>query len=95
MDINYLKSYYLKADSIVLVSDGLKKSFLNIYPEFKDKSYVVRNILDVDEITKKSKEQKGFDDVTDSVRILSVGRLTEAKAFHYAIEAASILKEII
>lgn len=92
MDINYLKSYYLKADSIVLVSDGLKKSFLNIYPEFKDKSYVVRNILDVDEITKKSKEQKGFDDVTDSVRILSVGRLTEAKAFHYAIEAASILK---
>ena len=46
-------------------------------------------------LQKNQKEQKGFDDVTDSVRILSVGRLTEAKAFHYAIEAASILKEII
>lgn len=93
LDLNFIEKYYKKADSIVVDAETGISRFLEIYPYMKNKLYAVRNILNTDELFDKAKDGQGFTDEFDGIRILSVGRLTEAKAFHYAIKSAAILKK--
>ncbi|MBR5809332.1 MAG: glycosyltransferase [Clostridia bacterium] len=93
VNLKYLKKYYQKSDRIVVVAESGILRFTEIYPQFADKICVIRDILDIEEIISKSKQGEGFTDGYDGTRILSVGRLVEAKAFHLAIEAAAVLKQ--
>ena len=92
-DVVFSKKYYQTADQVVVVDNSGVESFCEIYPELHQKVCTIRNIIPVDEIRKKAKEGTGFTDGYEGVRILSVGRLCEAKAFHLAVGAANILKK--
>lgn len=84
---------YQKYNRIFAVSDEVKKAFLKVYPECEDKTDVFHNMLNCQGIRDKAKQTGGFTDSFDGKRILSVGRLTEQKAFEISIEAMKLLKE--
>ena len=89
MDENCYECY----DKIFPISDEVRDSFLKIYPEFSKRTEVFHNVIDREEICRKSKLPGGFTDSYDGIRILTVGRLTELKAYPVAIEALRLLKE--
>ena len=84
---------YLDFDRVFTVSDEVKKSFLEVYPECRSYTGVFHNLLDNEEIIRKSKLAGGFEDAYDGKRILTVGRLTAQKAYDIAIDAMKILKD--
>ena len=80
-------------DYIAGVSEQCVETFLNLFPQFKNKVTVIENILSKDFIEK----QSNLFDVSgemqsDSIKLLSVGRFCEAKNFDNVPEIASIMK---
>ncbi len=84
---------YLSYDRVFTVSDEVKDAFLKVYPECIGYTAVFHNILDVHEIHQLARVPGGFTDSFDGMRILTVGRLTEQKAYDIAVEALFILKQ--
>ena len=87
------KDCYSKFDRIFTVSDEVKTSFLEAYPEHSDKVEVFHNILNVPEIRRKSLLPGGFTDSYNGTRILTIGRLTAQKAFEVSIDALKLLRD--
>lgn len=87
------KNCYLDFDRIFTVSDEVKKSFVEAYPERRDNTYVFHNLIDQKEIRRKAELPGGFEDSYDGKRILTVGRLTAQKAYEISIDAMKILKD--
>lgn len=92
-DTDYMYRFYEKADCVVTVDQSGVGRFADIYPALADKAITIRNIIPVDEIRQKAAQDAGFDDDYAGIRLLSVGRLCEAKAFHLAVDAAAILRD--
>lgn len=90
-DTNYVRQFYEAADFIVTDSENGKNNIKRIYPDMYEKTRVFLNILDVNGIIAKSEETENILSKEECVKILSIGRLVEAKAFHLAVEAANIL----
>lgn len=90
---NLDRNCYPDFDRIFTVSDEVKKSFLEVYPECGKDTYVFHNLIDQDEIRRKAELPGGFDDPYDGARILTVGRLTAQKAYEISIDAMKILKD--
>jgi len=86
------RNCYVGFDQVFTVSDEVKKSFLNAYPECQDKTEVFHNILNPETIIEKSTRDNGFEDSYDGMRLLTVGRLTTQKAFEVSIDAMKLLK---
>ena len=84
---------YLDFDRIFTVSDEVKKSFVKVYPECSQNTYVFHNLIDQKEIRRKAELPGGFEDSYDGKRILTVGRLTAQKAYEISIDAMKILKD--
>ena len=83
---------YKKMDNIILVSKSCKKSFDNIYPEFKNKTSVVYNIVEQKDIGRMSKLEKvDFDYST--FNIISIGRIEANKNFEDQLIIAKKLKD--
>lgn len=80
-------------DQIFAVSEEARQSFLRVYPEYVSRTEVFRNIVDQDEIRRRSCEPGGFSDNYDGMRLLTVGRLTYQKGYDIAIEAMKLLKD--
>lgn len=93
LDIDYCRKMYNHFDYVVTDSNNGEERFKKLYPDFNREVLTIRNILNLDEIQKRGDEGVGFTDEYEGTRILSVGRLCEAKAFHFAVNAASILKK--
>lgn len=87
------KECYLKYDAIFPISNEVKESFLQTYPECDGFTQVFHNLINKDRILEMSKQKGGFTDDYDGVRILTVGRLTAQKDFAQSIEAMKLLKE--
>ena len=87
------KECYLKYDAIFPISNEVKVSFLQTYPECEGITQVFNNLINKDRIRELSKQEGGFSDDYDGVRILTVGRLTAQKDFAQSIEAMKLLKE--
>lgn len=87
------KECYLRFDKVFTVSDEVKDSFLKVYPDCAHKTQVFHNILNQDDIREKAKLPGGFQDDYEGFRILTVGRLTQQKAYDIAIEAMKLLKD--
>lgn len=87
------KNCYLDFDRIFTVSDEVKKSFVEAYPECSQNTYVFHNLIDQKEIRRKAELPGGFEDSYDGKRILTVGRLTAQKAYEISIDAMKILKD--
>ena len=87
------KNCYPDFDRIFTVSDEVKKSFVKVYPECSQNTYVFHNLIDQKEIRRKAELPGGFEDSYDGKRILTVGRLTAQKAYEISIDAMKILKD--
>lgn len=87
------KDCYDKMDKIFVVSEDVKRSVCEMYPEHANKVKTFRNILDVGEIRRKAELKGGFTDSFKGVRLLTIGRLHYRKAYDAAIETMKLLKE--
>ncbi|MCM3568216.1 glycosyltransferase [Neobacillus mesonae] len=78
-----------KLDSIVAVSEECANTFLKIFPEFKQKTCVIENILSPALISKQSMDSRLDDMKTTNGRttILTIGRLSHAKGLDNAVKA--------
>lgn len=80
-------------DRIFTVSQEVKEHFLEVYPQYADKSEVFHNLVDQEGIRRRAGEGGGFSDGYDGPRLLTVGRLTYQKAYDIAIDAMKLLKD--
>lgn len=82
-------SYY---DKIFCVSKSVKKSFIDMFPEYKSKAQIFYNLIDVKEIINKGNEFCVSDIMNEKYTLLTVGRIVKQKGYDIAVETASILK---
>ena len=87
---------YKACNQVITISEDCKASFIEAFHECKDKIDVLENITLTSDINNKANmgvadEFVGIDN--DTLKILSIGRLTEQKAFDLAIKAAFVLKK--
>lgn len=91
MDNAINRKEYERFDTIVHVSHAVKKTFLNFYPELKEKCKVVYNTIPVDKIKILSIE---FDtQKLAHLSLVSVGRLDKNKSPKSYIKVARCLKK--
>lgn len=83
---------YLKFDHIFAASESIRGSFLGNYPECAGKTTIFHNLLNQKSILERSLQPGGFSDGYEGVRILTVARLSAAKAHDVAIDAMKRLK---
>ena len=75
---------YSKIDYVVTVSKDCENQFLSVYPMLKEKSLVVENILSEKFIKEQANEKitdDKFDINNDQIKLVSIGRFTDAKNF--------------
>lgn len=88
---NYIDEYE-RMDKIVCVSETSKSSMEEIFPQLREKLEVIYNFYDTEDIIRKAEEENPFD--TDKLKILSIGRFVEQKAYNRALEIVEkLLKE--
>lgn len=88
---NICKKKYRKFDNIVNVSNGCKKIFDDIIPEYKDKSIVVTNTLCLEEIAGKKSLESPYN---NEFNIVTVARIeNQQKRIDRIIESCAIIKE--
>ena len=81
------KKYFKYYNKIATVSESCKCVLENIFPEYKEKFIVIKNIVLKGIIVKLSKEKIDTYDINrDCTNIVSVGRLVYQKGFDIAIE---------
>jgi len=78
---------YQKFDKIIAVSESAMQTFINIYPEVKNKLDYIWNIMP----TETSKEKTTLD--TNAFNIVSIGRLETQKGYERLIDVAEILSK--
>lgn len=86
-----VKKYADRFDRIFAVSEAVKSSFIQSFPELKEKTEVFYNTIDTNLIIEKSlcpSDEK----LTGDFIILTVGRLHNQKGYDIAIKAARLLK---
>ncbi|WP_458352165.1 glycosyltransferase [Peribacillus frigoritolerans] len=87
----YAAKMYKKIDKIFVVSEEGKKRLLNKIPSLDNKTDVFSNVVSQELIEYQAKEDKGFRDTFDGIRILTVGRLSYEKGQDIAIHALTKL----
>ncbi|WP_093052181.1 glycosyltransferase [Salipaludibacillus aurantiacus] len=90
-DKAFANKNYDKFDKIFVVSEEAKNKVIKTVPGIKKKTEVFYNLISPNRIKQLAKEGKGFDDVFDGKRILTVGRLTKEKGLDLAIKALARL----
>ena len=90
--------YYMLADNIVTISDECKKRIIEFFPIINPQKIIVLNNISngylIHELSKEYQNDEMFNS-TKGFKILSVGRLSEAKNYKLALKAAYILKQKI
>lgn len=88
---------YEHIDRIFSVSEEAGESFLKIYPEYREKLCLFRNIIDTEFIRRQSLKEipreSPFSVSTADVRLLTVGRLNYQKGYDIAIPALKMLRD--
>lgn len=75
-----VQKYLCKYDKVYGVSQAVVDAFCREYPHYKGKTAVFYNVIDIEEIKRKS-EQDEVIPFKDSFNIVTVGRLTEQKGY--------------
>ncbi len=91
-ELDYHHRLYRQADRIVMVCQNLLRDMQGYYPDCADKMTVFYDMLDIPGIRTAGEQYTAEYLAGEESRILTVGRLCEAKALHLAVEAAAILK---
>lgn len=85
---------YDKFSKIVFVSNASKKAFDNVFPDTKNKTLVINNIIDYEKILEKSNEYIDLQKDNNLITFLNVCRhIEEPKKLTRLIEVAKRLKE--
>ena len=82
---------YKNFDAIVLLSDGIRDSFAKLYPHLREKLYVNKNLIPVEEIRRKAHKKEYINKVP--VKFITVGRLDYQKAYPRLIKILSKLRK--
>lgn len=80
-------------DRIMVVSDEAKRTFDRRFPTLADKTVVMHNIIDKEDIMEQAKAPDIYEPKNDVCNICTVGRLAWVKGHDKAIEAARILAD--
>lgn len=90
-----LDRYYFKYyNKIATVSEHCKEVLIEIFPEYKDKFIVIKNMVSKTMIEELAKEKiKNYKIDKEYINIVSVGRLVNQKGFDKAIEICKNLLE--
>jgi Glycosyltransferase len=84
---------YASMEKIFVVSNEVGEKFCAVYPQYREKIRLFRNLLDKNAILNKAEEGIGFTDKFEGIRLLTIGRLHYQKAYDIAIEALTRLKQ--
>ena len=84
---------YRKMEKIFVVSNAVGEKFCKVYPQYRDRVRLFRNLLDRNEILQKAETGAGFTDEFDGLRLVTVGRLHYQKGYDIAVEALAKLRE--
>ena len=76
-------------DKIFCVSQGCRNSFLKVYPQYSKKTEVVYNQIDAEHI--RTLAGDGFCEKDDTIKLLTVGRLSLEKGQHFIPKIARML----
>ena len=92
-DVAFNRKMWAGLNKIATVSEAVKLSFCELYPELSDKVVVVENVLDPEFVRLQARE---FDATIElahngAFTILSIGRFCKQKAFDEAISACKML----
>ncbi len=94
INYSYYKEYYSKINNIVLVSESAFREFADVYPFFKEKMIVIKDMMDDEFIRKLSSEKQDKEYSPDIPILLTVARLNKTqKGYDITLEACRILKE--
>lgn len=88
----FAEKNYKKFDKIFVVSEEGKEKLINLIPALNNKVEAFFNIISCNLIENMSKNEKGFDDSFNGVRILTVGRLSKEKGQDLTINVLARLK---
>jgi glycosyltransferase involved in cell wall biosynthesis len=89
----FASKIYKKFDKIFVVSKEGKNKLTTILPKIKDKTERLLNIISADLVVKMAKEEDGFQDYFNGMRILTVGRLSKEKGQDLSIPILAKLKK--
>lgn len=94
INYSYYKSFYSKIDFIVAVSDSAYEEFSAVYPCFKNKMQVIKDMLDASLITQMSLEKQEIRYDTNIPVFLTVARLNSSqKGYDITLEACRLLRD--
>lgn len=82
---------YKKSSKIITVSHSQAEALRDFRHQYKNKIIAINNIIDVDDIKERSKENINIEFPKDKFNIVSCGRLSPEKGMDLAIEACKIL----
>lgn len=86
------KKYFKYFNNIATVSDHCKEVLENIFPEYREKFCVIKNMISIDMINKMADEEVILKKHEDDIIIVTVGRLVEQKGIDNAI---LVCKELV
>ncbi|KRE51003.1 glycosyltransferase [Paenibacillus sp. Soil724D2] len=87
------KYFYERFNNVIAVSELCKDVLIEEVPSIKSKVRVVYDIISPKLIQSMSKEEGGFPEEYNGIRILTIGRLVYQKGYEMALEACHKLKE--
>ncbi len=87
------KDCYEKMEKIFVVSKEAGEKFCSVYPKYRNKVTLFRNLLDKESIVKKAESGTGFTDGFKGIRLLTVGRLHYQKGYDIAVAALAELRK--
>lgn len=84
------RKYFASYDKIATVSEHCKKVLSNIFPEYKQKFLVIKNMISKKMIKNTAKEELKIEK-KEKIRIVTVGRLVHQKGIDCAIDVCKML----
>lgn len=90
----FYEKYYSQIDNIVAVSESAFQEFIGVYPQFREKMTVIKDMLDANLMKKLSlyPQEKKYQDGYPA--LLTIARLNKPqKGYDITLEACRILKE--
>lgn len=92
----FQKKYYDLYKNVVVVSDSSKEIFLEIFPNYREKTKVIYDINNYEFVKKMSLIRESYIEELEAfkgIKIITLGRLTEEKRFDRVLWTAKKLKE--
>jgi glycosyltransferase involved in cell wall biosynthesis len=84
---------YKKLDSIITVSKTAYDIFVSEFPTLQEKTHVIQNITNKNQIQEMAKEKIDFDNNYEGIKILDITRLDPNKGLEIAVESCKYLLE--